>query len=114
MHAHVTVRVGDRHHQSTASSAHGELMRLGEESASYARSRDHWIYLDRWWAQRLGVKRTAGIYRIRSRELARRLSQERLGVDASGTVFAYGTMPETVSAKGQRLKPEREIARRRR
>ena len=88
-------------------------MRDGEQGASHPRSRDHWVYLDRWWAQRLGVKRTTGIYRIRSRELARRLSQERLGVDASGTVFAYGPMPETVSTKGQRIKPEQETARRR-
>ena len=50
---------------------------------------DHWIYLDRWWAKRLGVTRTAGIYRIRSRDLARRLSQETLAVDPSGTVLAW-------------------------
>jgi hypothetical protein len=49
---------------------------------------DHWIYLDRWWANRLGVTRTAGMYRIRSRDLIRRLSQETLAVDAAGTVFA--------------------------
>lgn len=62
-----------------------------ERRAGWARRPDHWVYLDRWWAQRLGVTRTAGMYRIRSRELVRRLSQERLGVDASGTVYAYGT-----------------------
>ena len=66
-------------------------MSKDEQGAGRARRPNHWVYLDRWWAQRLGVRRTAGIYRIRSRELARRLSQERLGVDASGTVFAYGT-----------------------
>jgi hypothetical protein len=65
-------------------------MKRDEQSAGRVARADHWVYLDRWWAQRLGVKKTAGIYRIRSRELARRLSRERLGVDAAGTVFAYG------------------------
>ncbi|MBA2471206.1 MAG: hypothetical protein DLM61_05980 [Pseudonocardiales bacterium] len=51
---------------------------------------DHWIYLDRSWAHRLGVMRTAGTYRIRSRDLARRLAQETLWVDESGTVHVYG------------------------
>ena len=50
------------------------------------RSPNRWVYLDRWWAKRLGVKRTAGVYRIRRRDLIRRLSLENLGVDASGTV----------------------------
>lgn len=54
---------------------------------------DHWIYLDRSWAQRLGVRRTAGMYRIRGRDLARRLSQETLWVDASGRIHAYGVEP---------------------
>lgn len=66
-------------------------MSKDQQGAGRVRRPDHWIYLDRWWAQRLGVTRTAGVYRIRSRELARKLSQETLGVDASGTVFAYGT-----------------------
>jgi hypothetical protein len=56
----------------------------------HGRRADHWIYLDRSWAQRLGVRRTAGVYRIRSRELARRLSQETLWVDTSGTVYTHG------------------------
>ena len=51
---------------------------------------DHWIYLDRSWAHRLGVLKTAGTYRIRSRELVRRLAQETLWVDESGTVHAHG------------------------
>lgn len=50
------------------------------------RRSDHWVYLDQWWAKRLGVKRTAGMYRIRSRDLVRRASLENLGVDASGTI----------------------------
>jgi hypothetical protein len=50
---------------------------------------DHWIHLDRSWAHRLGVRRTAGTYRIRSRDLARRLAQETLWVDASGTVHVH-------------------------
>ncbi|MBV8541443.1 MAG: hypothetical protein JO364_04010 [Pseudonocardiales bacterium] len=58
--------------------------------ADHGHRADHWIYLDRSWAQRLGVRRTAGVYRIRSRELARRLSRETLYVDISGTVHAYG------------------------
>ena len=44
---------------------------------------DHWVYLDRSWAHRLGVRKTAGTYRIRSRDLARRLAQETLWVDES-------------------------------
>ncbi|MGH3514067.1 MAG: hypothetical protein ACRDRB_17585 [Pseudonocardiaceae bacterium] len=65
---------------------------------------DHWIYLDRWWAKRLGVTRTAGMYRIRSRDLFRRLSQETLAVDVAGTVFARGTGVAAATAKmGQRV-----------
>jgi hypothetical protein len=59
------------------------------QTAGRVRRPNHWIYLDRWWAKRLGVTRTAGLYRIRSRDLARRLSQEALAVDASGTVLAW-------------------------
>jgi hypothetical protein len=51
---------------------------------------DHWVYLDRSWAHRLGVRKTAGTYRIRSRDLARRLAQETLWVDESGRVHAHG------------------------
>ena len=58
-------------------------------AAGRVRRPDHWIYLDRWWANRLGVTRTAGMYRIRSRDLIRRLSQETLAVDAAGTVLAW-------------------------
>ena len=57
-------------------------------TAGRVRRPDHWIYLDRWWATRLGVTRTAGMYRIRSRDLIHRLSQETLAVDAAGTVYA--------------------------
>ena len=59
-------------------------------AAGRARRPDHWVYLDRWWATRLGVTRTAGMYRIRSRDLVHRLSQETLAVDAAGTVLAWG------------------------
>jgi hypothetical protein len=65
-------------------------MSKDERGTGRVRRPNHWIYLDRWWAQRLAVTRTAGVYRIRSRELARRLSEEKLGVNASGTVFVYG------------------------
>ncbi len=34
-----------------------------EQRVNRARRADHWIYLDRSWAQRLGVKRPAGVYR---------------------------------------------------
>ena len=64
-----------------------------EQRVNRARRADHWIYLDRSWAQRLGVKRTAGVYRIRGRELRRRLARERMGVDASGRVLSLG-MPD--------------------
>lgn len=77
-------------------------------AAGRVRRPDHWIYLDRWWAKRLGVTRTAGMYRIRSRDLIRRLSQETLAVDAAGTVFAgdggssghreNGSAPSTIQA----------------
>src|SRR5438093_13640612 len=39
------------------------------------KGRNHWILLDAAWAQRLGVRRSAGVYRIRSRELMLKLSQ---------------------------------------
>jgi hypothetical protein len=65
---------------------------------------DHWIILDRSWAQRLGVRRTAGMYRIRSRDLARRLSRETLWMDASGRIHASGWQPAAASAdRVQRL-----------
>ena len=74
------------------------------QAAGRVRRPDHWIYLDRWWAKRLGVTRTAGMYRIRSRDLFRRLSQETLAVDAAGTVFARGTRVAAATAKmGQRV-----------
>lgn len=69
-----------------------------KQNADRGRRPDHWVYLDRWWAQRLGVTRTAGVYRIRSRDLQRRLFQETLGVDASGTVYAYRTRSAATSA----------------
>lgn len=62
------------------------------------RRRNHWILLDRSWAQRLGVRRTAGMYRIRSRDLARRLSQETLWMDESGRIHAYGWQPAAANA----------------
>jgi hypothetical protein len=39
------------------------------------RRSNRWVTLDSTWANRLGVRRTAGIYRIRSRDLISRLSQ---------------------------------------
>jgi hypothetical protein len=45
---------------------------------------DHWVYLDRTWAQRLGVKRSAGIYRVRGRDLLNRLSREDGQADRPG------------------------------
>lgn len=74
------------------------MRREFKQGASRGRRHDHWVYLDRWWAQRLGVTRTAGMYRIRSRDLFRRLSQETLGVDASGNVYAYRTTPAATSS----------------
>ena len=76
----------------------GFMRREVKQGTSRGRRHDHWVYLDRWWAQRLGVTRTAGMYRIRSRDLLRRLSQETLGVDASGNVYAYRTTPAATSA----------------
>jgi hypothetical protein len=77
-------------------------MRRDEQSTDRGARPDHWVYLDRWWARRLGAKRTVGIYRIRSRELARRLSQEGLAVNAAGTVFAYGSRTRLGSPNRQK------------
>lgn len=62
---------------------------MSHDTTRHHRS-DRWIYLDRSWAKRLGVKRTAGTYRIRSRDLVRRACLENLGVDASGTICVRG------------------------
>ena len=62
---------------------------------------DHWVYLDRSWAHRLGVRKTAGTYRIRSRDLARRLAQETLWVDESGRVHAHGVATARRAPTGQ-------------
>lgn len=59
---------------------------------------DHWVLLDRSWAQRLGVRRTAGVYRIRSRDLARRMSRETLWIDESGQIHSHGSQPAAASA----------------
>ena len=68
---------------------------------------DHWILLDRSWAQRLGVRRTAGMYRIRSRDLARRLSRETLWIDTSGRIHACGCQPAAASADRNNAFPAR-------
>lgn len=65
------------------------MRREAEQGTNHDRRADHWIYLDRSWAQRLGVKRTAGIYRIRSRDLFRKISQENLELETSSTVCGY-------------------------
>ena len=65
-----------------------------ERTVNGARRGDHWVLLDRSWAQRLGVKRSAGVYRIRSRELFRRLAQEPVGMNASGQVVTLGRADE--------------------
>ena len=68
---------------------------------------DHWILLDRSWAQRLGVRRTAGVYRIRSRDLARRLSGETLWMDTSGKVHTHGWQPAAANADRNNALPTR-------
>jgi hypothetical protein len=67
---------------------------------------DHWIYLDRSWAHRLGVMRAAGTYRIRSRELARRLAQETLWVDESGIVHVRAATSSNTAAGRNGNHPE--------
>lgn len=57
----------------------------GHASDHDSRHADHWVYLDRTWAQRLGVKRSAGIYRVRGRDLLNRLSREDGQADRPGT-----------------------------
>lgn len=64
---------------------------------------DHWVYLDRTWAQRLGVKRAAGAYRIRGRELHRRLLRELLEANTPAQV---GTVPPEQIRLHDRLKPQ--------
>jgi hypothetical protein len=70
-------------------------------AADRVRRPDHWIYLDRWWATRLGVTRTAGMYRIRRKHWPW-MPPERC---SPGTGVAAAT-----AKRGQRLKPpSREI-----
>jgi hypothetical protein len=51
---------------------------------------DHWVYLDRWWAKQLGVTRTAGRYRIRSRDLGRGFAPGNRGLHAQARVPISG------------------------
>jgi hypothetical protein len=69
---------------------------------------DHWVYLDQSWAKRLGVKRTAGMYRIRSRELVRIPSLENRDVDAFGTISVRGADARTCTFSGA-PEPERVV-----
>lgn len=41
--------------------------------------RSTWVLVDSGWAKELGVARTAGVYRITRRELARKLGAEQQG-----------------------------------
>ena len=52
-----------------------------------------WVRLDESWAKRLGVQRTSGTYRIRSRELVRRLAVYARPTGAQGE---RGTPVETI------------------
>jgi hypothetical protein len=50
------------------------------------RGGNRWIIVDRTWAKRLGLRRDAGVYRIRSKDLALRLAL--LPRDARGEAVA--------------------------
>ena len=46
---------------------------------------NRWVILDRAWAERLGVQRRGGVYRIRSRELQERLASDAAAPTCGGT-----------------------------
>jgi hypothetical protein len=52
-----------------------EATGAGVPGLRWPKERNHWIVLDTAWAQWLGVRREAGVYRIRSIELMLRLAQ---------------------------------------
>jgi hypothetical protein len=52
-----------------------EVTGAGVAALRWAKGRNYWIVLDTAWAQRLGIRREAGVYRIRSGELMLRLAQ---------------------------------------
>jgi hypothetical protein len=56
------------------------------------RRRNHWIVLDSAWAKLLGVRKTAGVYQIRSNELQFRLF---LMQEAPGSSVPTPTGPPT-------------------
>lgn len=57
------------------------MLREAEQRVKHGSRHDHKVYLDRSWAERLGARKTAGMYQIGSRDLLRRLSQENVGID---------------------------------
>lgn len=65
---------GRRHGVSTTTAAAThEATGTGVSGLQCVKGRNHWIVLDAAWAQRVGVRREAGVYRIRSRELTLKL-----------------------------------------
>jgi hypothetical protein len=49
---------------------------FGSRLPSNANGRTPWVVIDRAWARRLGVQRTAGVYRINRHSLVTRLADE--------------------------------------
>jgi hypothetical protein len=53
---------------------HREIRGSNDGGRRAARVSNHWIIVDASWAKRLGLRRDAGVYRIRSRDLVLRLA----------------------------------------
>lgn len=74
-------------HQETGTSVSGAKSKIRSQ-----RRRNHRIILDSAWAKLLGVRKTAGVYQIRSNELQFRLF---LMQEAPGSSAAAPTGPPT-------------------
>jgi hypothetical protein len=58
---------------TTSVAVRHEEASTGTSRVKFRRRRPHWIILDTAWAKQLGVRKTAGVYQIRSNELQLRL-----------------------------------------
>ncbi len=63
------------------------------------RRRNHWVLLDSAWAKLLGVRKTAGVYQIRSNELQLKLFLMREAPGSSARHQHDGHRPGTPSDK---------------
>lgn len=75
---HLRLVCPNREAEDVATSADAEAFPRGPApEISRPRPANTWVALDRTWAERLGVRRDGGRYRIRSGELICRLAQLR-------------------------------------